>query len=158
MENISEKDKIVVYRFLRVVFGVTSSPFLLGAAIKSLITKYIVAQIEAVALKKLLRDMHADDAATGFCAMREGLKFYFESTKYLKEGSFESRRWNSNNKQLMDKTCIEENRNSYEQGKNCLGLGRVIGINWDIEKDLLVFDFDVIVQLAKDLKFRKRNF
>ena len=42
VENISEKGKIVVYRFLRVVFGVTSSPFLLGATIKSHVTKYIV--------------------------------------------------------------------------------------------------------------------
>ena len=42
VENISEKDKIVVCRFLRGVFGVTSSPFLLGATIKSHVTKYIV--------------------------------------------------------------------------------------------------------------------
>ena len=34
VENISEKDKIVVYRFSRVVFEVTSSPFLLRAMIK----------------------------------------------------------------------------------------------------------------------------
>ena len=53
--------------------------------------------------------------------------------------------------------CAEENENSYEQGKNCLRLRKVLGINWDIEKDLFVFDFDEIVQLAKDLKFTKRN-
>ena len=60
VENISEKDKIVVYKFLRVVFGVTSSPFLLGVPITSHVTKYIVAQIVVVALKKLLRDVYVD--------------------------------------------------------------------------------------------------
>ena len=60
VENISEKDKIVVYKFVRVVFGVTSSPFLLGASIKSHVTKYIVAQIVVVALKKLSQDMYVD--------------------------------------------------------------------------------------------------
>ena len=54
MEDISEKEKIVVYRFIRVVFGVTSSPFLLGATLKSNVTKYIVAQIAVTDLKKLL--------------------------------------------------------------------------------------------------------
>ena len=157
VENISEKGKIVVYRFLRVVFGVTSSPFLLGATIKSHVTKYIVAQIAVVALKKLLQDMYDDDLATSFCTMEEGLEFYFESRKCLKEGGFKLRKWNSNNKELMDRICAEENENSFEQGKNCLWLRKVLGINWDIEKDLFVFDFDEIVQLAKDLKFTKRN-
>ena len=54
VENISKKDKIIVYRFLRVVFRVTSRPSLLGATIKSHLTKYIVAKIALVALKKLL--------------------------------------------------------------------------------------------------------
>ena len=77
VENISEKDKIVVCRFLRVVFGVTSSPFLLGVTIKLHATKYIIAQIAVVALKKLLRDMYVHDVATSFCTMEKGLEFYF---------------------------------------------------------------------------------
>ena len=76
MENILEKEKIVVYRFIRVVFGVTSSPFLLRATIKSNVTKYIVAQIAVVDLKKLLRDIYFDDVATSFGIMEEGLEFY----------------------------------------------------------------------------------
>ena len=35
--------------------------------------------------------------------------------KCLKEGRFEQRKCNSNNKELMDKICLEENENSYEQ-------------------------------------------
>ena len=89
--------------------------------------------------------------------MEEGLEFYFESKKCLKDGGFELWKWNSNNKESVDKICVEGNENSYEQGKNCLGLRKVLGINWDIEKDLFMFGFDGIVQLAKDLKFTKRN-
>ena len=85
------------------VFGFTSSPFLLAATIKSYVTDYIVAQIAVVA----------------------------------------------------SAICAEKNENSYEQGKNCLRLGKVLGINWDIEKDLFVFDFDEIVQLAKLINFIK---
>ena len=92
MKNFSERDKIVVYRFLRVIFGVTSSPFLLGATIKSHVTKYIVTQTVVVALKKFLRDMYVDDVSTSFRTMEEGLEFYFESKKCLKEGRFELRK------------------------------------------------------------------
>ena len=92
MKNFSEREKIGVYRFLRVVFGVTSSPFLLGATIKLHVTKYIVAQTVVVALKKFLRDMYVDDVSTSFCTMEEGLEFYFESKKCLKEGRFELRK------------------------------------------------------------------
>ena len=38
-----------------------------------------------------------------------------------------------------------------------MGFKKVLGINWNIEKNLFVFDFDEIEQLAKDLKFTKRN-
>ena len=93
----------------------------------------------------------------GFQIMEEGLEFYFESKKCLKEGGFELRKWNFNNKELMDKICVEENENSYDQGNNSLGLRKVLGINSGIEKDLFVFDFDEVVQLEKDLKFTKTN-
>ena len=80
---------------------------------------------------------------------------YFESKKCLKESGFELRKWNSNNKELMDKICVDENENNYDLGQICSGLRKVLGINWDIEKDLFAFDFDEIVQLVKPLKFPK---
>ena len=40
------------------------------------VTKYVVAQIAVVALKKLLRDMYVDYITTSFCTMEEGLSLY----------------------------------------------------------------------------------
>ena len=45
----------------------------------------------------------------------------------------------------MDKICVEENESSHEQDNNYLGLRKVLGINWNIKKDLFVFDFDEII-------------
>ena len=61
---------MVVYRFLRVVVEVTSSPFLFEATIKSHVTKYIVAQIAAVALTKLLQYIHVDDVTISYYGRR----------------------------------------------------------------------------------------
>ena len=57
----------------------------------------------------------------------------------------------------MGKICVEENESIYEQGKNCLGLRKVLGIKWDTKKDLFLFKFDKTIQQAKDLEFTKRN-
>ena len=61
--------------------------------------------------------------------MEEGLEFYFESKECLKDGGFELWKGNSNNKESVDKICVERNENNYKQGKNCLGLRKVLGIN-----------------------------
>ena len=58
----------------------------------------------------------------------------------------------------MCKICVEENESSYGQGKNCLGFRKALGINWDIEKDLFVLNFDEIIQLKQNLtKFVKNQ-
>lgn len=38
-----------------------------------------------------------------------------------------------------------------------MGFRKVLEINWEIGKDLFVFNFDENIQLAEDLKFTKRN-
>ena len=105
-----------------------------------------------------MRGTYGDDVAASFCTMEGGLEFYFESKKCLRKSGFEFRKRNSNNKELVDKFCSEEiDERSYEQGKKCLGLRKVLGINWHIEKDLFVFYFDKIIQLSKYLKYIKRK-
>ena len=61
--------------------------------------------------------------------MKESLELYFESRECLNEGGLKLQKQNSNNKELMDKICVEENESSHEQDNNCLGLRKVFGIN-----------------------------
>ena len=75
----------------------------------------------------------------------------------MKEDRLELQTWNSNNKESMDKISFDENESSYEQGKSLLRLKKVLGINWDIEKNLFVLNFEKIIQLTQDLKFTKIN-
>ena len=56
--------KIVIYRFLRVVFGLTSSPFLLNATIRHPLSKYI--QFERNFVEKFLEDLiYVDHLTSG---------------------------------------------------------------------------------------------
>ena len=66
-------------------------------------------------MKRLLRDIYVDDVATSFCTMEEGLVcvcVFFLIEKMVEEGDFELLKWNSKNKELIDKICVEENESS----------------------------------------------
>ena len=71
-ENVnSESDaKSIVYRFLRVVFGVTSSPFLLNGTIKYHLSKYLSYDQQFV--ERLLENFYADDVTSGTKTIKQG--------------------------------------------------------------------------------------
>ena len=64
-ENVnSEIDaKLIVYRFLRIVLGVTTSLFLLNGAIRHPLSRYLSCDQQFV--EKLLEDLYADDVTSG---------------------------------------------------------------------------------------------
>ena len=76
-ENVnSESDaKLIVYRFLRVVFGVTSSPFLLNGTIMHHLFKYLSCHQQFV--KRLLEDLYVDDVTSGTKTIEQGKEFDF---------------------------------------------------------------------------------
>ena len=65
-----DNPKEVVYRFCRVVFGVTSSPFLLNATIKQHLQKYANGNPELV--KALLNSLYVDDMTSGESTVERG--------------------------------------------------------------------------------------
>ena len=93
--------KIIIYRFLRVVFGLTSSPFLLNATIRHHLSKYV--QFELDFVKKLLEDLYVDDTTSGTKSIEEGKEFYVKAKKRKKiaEAGFDLRKWKTNSKELQ---------------------------------------------------------
>ena len=91
-ENVySESDaKFIVHRFLRVVFGVTGSPFLLNGTIMHHLSKYLSCDQQFV--ERFLEDLYVDDVISGTKTIKQGKEFYEiqenSETKILNEEQF----------------------------------------------------------------------
>ena len=75
-------------RFARVVFGVSSSPFLLNATIKYHMDKYRVLDRQIV--EKFERSIYVDDLTFGDNNERDALQLYKKAKEWLAEGSASS--------------------------------------------------------------------
>ena len=84
-----ENNPLIDYRFCRVLFGVTSSPFLLAATLIYHISKYENA--DPLFVSKLLNSLHVDDLSTGRNTVNQGLEFYKKTRKCLSKGGFNLR-------------------------------------------------------------------
>ena len=93
-----DNPKEVVYRFCRVVFGVTSNPFLLNATIKQHLQKYANGNPELV--KPLLNSFYVDDMTSGESTVERGFDLFVNSRKIMAEGGFNLRKSQSNSPQL----------------------------------------------------------
>ena len=99
--------KIIIIRFLRVVFGVTSSP---NGTIRHHCRNY--SEAEQALLERFLEDLYVDDSTTGVESVEEGVKFYEFSKSLMSKGGFELRKWLlSNSKELMDYINLKEGSN-----------------------------------------------
>ena len=83
--------EIVVLRFTRVVFGVSSSPFLLNVTIKHHIEQYKEADPEFV--EKFLRSIYVDDLSSGASKVDAAYELYLKSKLRLAEGGFNLRKF-----------------------------------------------------------------
>ena len=73
--------KLQEYRFCRVVFGVTCSPFLLNATLKRHIESYSKDKPEIC--KKLLTSLYAEDVNSGGHTVEETINLYRKSREIL---------------------------------------------------------------------------
>ena len=100
-----ESPEVVVLRFARVVFGVSSSPFLLNATIKHHIERY--EEEDPGFVETFLRSICVDDLNTGGDTEKEAYQMYIKSKLRLAEGGFNLRKFVTNSAELRSR--IEEN-------------------------------------------------
>ena len=136
---------IIILSFLRVVFGIFSSPFLLNAIIK-------------YHLKRYLNDTkNVDDSTSGFFNVKEAYDFYLNAKWIMKEGGFELRKWASNSVELMNKINRDENISCSDSSNESSHTRRVLGIKWDLAADTIIIYFDELVNEAFLLPITKRS-
>ena len=94
LDDLTEEDaKIVIFRFLRVVFGINSSPFLLNGTIWHHLEKYIEFEREFVG--RFIEDLYVDDEVSGCETVEEGLEFYRKAKQIM------SVEWDTENDQFI---------------------------------------------------------
>ena len=104
----SESDaKSIVYRFLRVLFGVTSSPFLLHGTIRHHLSKYLSYGQQFV--EKLLEDLYIEDVTSGTKTIEQGKEFYEKAKLIWSEAGFDLRKWVTYNSKLQTFFDSQEN-------------------------------------------------
>ena len=175
-----DNPKEVVYRFCRVVFGVTSSPFLLNATIKQHLQKYANGNPELV--KALLNSLYVDDMTSGESTVERRFDLFVNSRKIMAEGGFNLRKWQSNSPQLRclmqgcDKLSEHEASHQVTKGsfreeddtyaKTTIGMDnaaysqceqKVLGVNWNYLEDCLILPLKPLAQLACELPPTKRS-
>ena len=156
----------VVLRFTRVVFGISSSPFLLNATIRHHLEKYVEVYPDLV--NKLLGATYVDDVITGAESEEAAHELCLKARELLKHAGFILRKFTSNSALLRDKLKPEElttpdNEETYSRAtlggsqKLYSGEQKVLGIKWNTFTDQFVINLQDITDLARSLEPTKRN-
>ena len=142
-ENMENPYLINVYRFTRLAFELTCSPFILNASVKAHVKNSINDETIRI-LTEFLRDLHVDDTATFFNLASEAPKFYSVCKQALLKGGFQLRKWESNDFNLQKSITEKEIDNSkfssnpstddatydqYQLGLNNPQFRKVLGMN-----------------------------
>ena len=108
----SAEPKIVEYRFAQVVFGVTSSPFLLNATLLKHITSYEREDPEFV--NWMLRTLYVDDLSLHLEDADKAYELYLKSRERMAQGGFNLRKWLINSRPLMEKIKEMESQREFQ--------------------------------------------
>ena len=166
-----DEPKILTYRFCRVVFGVTCSPFLLNATLRHHIEQYSEQYPELCA--QLICSLYADDVNQGAYSVESAISQYEISKKLMKEGGFNLRKWNSNSQDVMEYIKVKEQiqpseSRTSEDDQTYAQLttanldsndseNKVLGISWSIDSDNLLYKLSHLRDFTEVSKVTKRN-
>eukprot|EP00731_Ephydatia_muelleri_P024186 Em0016g457a len=167
----------MILRFKRVVFGVSSSPYLLNATIRHHLQSYSSNPVAEL----LSQSMYVDDVVAGGDTEEEAFRIYVDSKELLRHRSFNLRKFLSNSSPLqrqinerestLNAVCqqpcsssqIGPSEESFSEttipSSTVEGPGehKVLGVRWEMTKDQLIFDLAHLVERARRLEPTKQN-
>ena len=96
-------NKIQIYRFARLPFGITSTPFLLSATVEHHLDETIT-----TTAKQIKDDIYVDNLITGTNNDEKALQLYKEAKKIFHDASMNLRDWISNSKFVSENTSPDD--------------------------------------------------
>lgn len=142
---------IQIFRFNRVSFGVTSSPFLLSATIKEHISKY--KEKYPKVFEVLNTCFYVDDLICGGDSASETFAFSQLAVQIMRDASMTLRKFISNDKTLMD-MMEKHGLPTLDTG---VPLHKILGLSWNIKKDTLSVDLKRLLTLTRSDHQTKRS-
>ncbi|GFY73733.1 reverse transcriptase domain-containing protein [Trichonephila inaurata madagascariensis] len=113
-DPFDESQLLSVYRITRVLFGISSSPFLLSATIKHYLKKYLEKYTDTVNF--LNENIYVDDIIESQPIVNQA--FTLEATKIFEDASISLHKWQTNSKSLhkawQDKEVISDENPHFE--------------------------------------------
>lgn len=138
-----------IFRFTRVPFGLTSSPFLLHATLIHHLNKYKEGYPEIVT--KLLRSIYVDDLVSGADDEDEVVELVNQGDVIIKEANMEFKKWRSNSPHVLERSNVPDAMKSSE------ATIKVLGVTWNTNTDQFTYEVNNIIDLAESLKPCKRT-
>ena len=108
----ADNPSIVAFRFTRILFGLNSSPFILGGTLQMHMSKYDFSYHDIGLVHKFIRDLYKDNTTNTFKDIDTAIMFYNKTKMYLSEGGFELRKWVTNDSTIRD--LLHQNETSYQ--------------------------------------------
>lgn len=139
------QDEIRTMRFDRVVFGNTSSPFLLNATIRFHLKHFENSKV----VDELNENLYVDDWLTGADSQEEIAHMARDAENVMGKGGFPLAKWGSNST-IVNQRLIRGFENESSDTLPCL---KILGISWSTGEDCFYFE---TIPLAAGLQFTKR--
>ena len=143
----NQAEPTLVYKFQRVAFGLTSSPFLLMAALNFHFKKF--ENLYPVA-REIKDKFYMDDLVLSVGSSENAISLLENSEKLLSLASMNLKKWNSNATEVRAYLKCNTSEELPSQQK-------VLGLNWDVSCDTLSCVVMPVLELAQSVSPTKRN-
>ena len=137
------------YRFTRVIFGATSSPYILGATLQKHLERHSEEYPATSAV--LIADTYVDDIQGGGRDVNEVETFKREATKIFAKAGFTLHKWHSNSQEFESNEEEQEHERLGEKHRKT----KILGITWDKQGDKLEINLAECFNANKQLTKRK---
>ena len=134
-------DNLIVYRFTRALFGLTSSPFLLAGVLNHHLDQWKENYPEVV--KEIDDNLYVDDLMMGGATVPETREKKTIAAEVFEDAAFTIHKWHSNESELEgDEAAPRDENCEGTYAKQQLGgtenhEGKLLGLPWNREKDTL---------------------